>query len=130
MTRQIVRLLFPAILSLLSGCGDELFDPAPSIEQIQAEIFTPSCATTGCHAGPNPAQMLDLRAPAADDLLNVESTEVSKLLVEPGNLANSYLYDKVTGQMLASGTSPMPLSGPLPAAQIDLIRRWIEGGAF
>ncbi len=115
------------VVLTLTGCGLE--SEEVTVEDLQAEIFGPSCATAGCHSTSERAGGLDLSAPARARLVDVESSQVEKLLVDPGNLANSYLYDKVTGQMVAVGTLQMPPGGPLPPQQVDLIRRWIVDGA-
>jgi hypothetical protein len=47
----------------------------------------------------------------------------------PGNPDQSYLYKKITGAPDIVG-SRMPLAGgPLSAADIDLVRQWIQAGA-
>jgi hypothetical protein len=49
--------------------------------------------------------------------------------VSPGSVSASYLVNKLTGVGMCTGNQ-MPLSGgPLPSAQIDLIRSWICNGA-
>lgn len=111
----------------LGACGDEtLLDGPPTTARVQAEIFSPQCALSGCHAGPTPAQGLDLTPPVEAKLVGVEAQQVTRPLVDPGNPGNSYLYDKVLGTMIA-GTSIMPLppQEPLTDAEIDLLREWI-----
>lgn len=110
------------------GCGDES-DDIPTTGQLQAEIFTPRCATSGCHAGPNPSGGLSLEPPVRSKLVGVPSTQVTRNLVEAGNPGLSYLYDKVLGTMVAGGTQPMPPTGSLSDEEIALIREWIEAGA-
>ncbi len=55
--------------------------------------------------------------------------------VRPGDPANSYLYNKMTGGPFGEkapgvASDPMPTAAPLPQAQVDMIRRWIEQGAL
>jgi len=78
---------------------------AATMLSIQNNIFTPKCALSGCHTGPNPQPMsggLDLTYdpsnPVSTKLLNVQSTLDSRFLrVDPGNSSDSYLFMKVTG---------------------------------
>jgi len=54
--------------------------------------------------------------------------------VQPGNLEESYLWQKiVSGGILCDSqgaeSQPMPIAGPMPADELDLIKRWIEEGA-
>jgi hypothetical protein len=48
--------------------------------------------------------------------------------VEPGDPANSLLFDKITAETPVCGDR-MPPAAPLPEESIARIRAWIEGGA-
>ncbi|HWB80005.1 MAG TPA: hypothetical protein VG755_33805 [Nannocystaceae bacterium] len=67
------------------------------------------------------------------DLVEVASTEAAPLArVIPGNLAQSYMWLKLTNQHLAAGGSGgrMPLNEvPLSAEDLSTIQAWIEAGA-
>ena len=95
-------------------------------------IFNRSCTRVGCHGGGSPAQGLDLESGSSyQSLVNVSSSEVpSRRRVEPGRSDMSYLVDKLQGSGLIVGSS-MPADGsfPLPPAEIQLIRDWIDQGA-
>jgi hypothetical protein len=94
-------------------------------------VFTPTCATSGCHAGVGAQQGLRLEEATSYGLLvNVPSAENGAVLrVEPGNPNNSYLIQKLEGT--ASVGDRMPLGGPpLAQATIDVIRQWIIDGAI
>ena len=84
-----------------------------------------SCVGSGCH-GYNGAQS------AYDTLVNVPATRdlcnPGMLLVDPGNVAGSYLINKLTGEGMCPGTARMP-PDPLPDAQIQLVVEWICSGA-
>lgn len=125
--------------------ADGLADPTPdtrtitvegggagaTFSQVQSQIFTASCAFSGCHGGSSPAQGLNLSAGSAySAIVNVPSNERPTLdRIEPNDPAASYLYLKVIGDPSIVG-SQMPLGGqPLSAALIDLLRDWIERGA-
>jgi hypothetical protein len=94
-------------------------------------LFTPTCATAGCHTGAGAPQGLRLdEANSYGLLVDVASTEVPSILrVAPGDPDNSYLIQKLEGT--ASVGDQMPLGGPpLPQASIDVIRQWISDGAI
>lgn len=103
----------------------------PNFSEIQDSVFTPTCATSGCHAGAGAPQGLRLDAASSFGLLvNVASMEVPSLLrVEPGDPDDSYLIQKLEGT--AAVGERMPLGGPpLEQAAIDVIRQWILDGAI
>jgi len=103
----------------------------PNFSQIQVNVFTPNCATTGCHFGAGAPQGLRLDAASSFALLvGVASTEESSVLrVDPGDPDNSYLVQKLEGT--ASSGAQMPLNAPaLAQATIDVIRQWISDGAI
>ncbi len=103
----------------------------PNFSEIQANIFTPNCATTGCHLGAAAPQGLRLDdANSFGMLVGVASSQESSILrVAPGDPDNSYLLRKLEGS--ASVGAQMPLSAPpLEQASIDVIRQWITDGAI
>lgn len=103
----------------------------PNFSEIQAELFTPTCAVSGCHTGAAAPQGLRLdEANSYGLLVDVESTEVPSILrVAPGDPDNSYLIQKLEGT--AEVGEQMPLGGPaLEQASIDVIRQWITDGAI
>jgi len=98
---------------------------------VQAQIFTASCAFSGCHGGGSPAQGMNLsEGMAYANIVNVASSEQPSLdRIEPDDPDESYLYLKVTGDSSISG-SRMPLGGgALSQDLLDLLRDWIERGA-
>lgn len=102
----------------------------PVFSAIQAQIFTPSCATSSCHAGGAPAAGLNLTVGNSyAALVGIASTEDPNILrVEPFDAANSYLMQVLDGTA-ASGTV-MPPSGMLAQTSIDAVRTWINNGAM
>lgn len=110
------------------GTGTEI---QPTLSSIQTNVFSTSCAVSGCHAGPNPQQSLNLSAgQARENLVNVQSRERPELFrVEPGAPDNSYLIHKIEGRSSIVGQQ-MPLGQePLSPNEINAIRTWIEEGA-
>jgi hypothetical protein len=102
----------------------------PTLESLQANIFTPKCALSGCHAGSTPQQGMNLSDGATySNVVNVASAEVALDRVVPGDAATSYLYWKVIGDPQIIGDR-MPFGRPaLSAAETDAIRDWIDAGA-
>jgi hypothetical protein len=104
-----------------------------TLTQIQSEVFTPTCAVSGCHDGGGNVlpRSMDLRADNSHgSLVNVPSEQVGFDRVEPGDPDASYLIDKLEGNQ-AAGTSQMPQGGPfLDQATVDMIRQWITEGAL
>lgn len=138
------RAFIPAALGVLAvalwGCTNEspslrMISVAPPVDttiRFSADvqpIFTRSCAISGCHSGTVVAQGLSLEASKSyDNLVRVPSTEDStKLRVNPGMSDLSYLIQKIEGTGLGDR---MPSGDPpLPEAEIQLIRDWIDQGA-
>jgi hypothetical protein len=134
--RQILAIiLLTGFLAACDGGDGTGLPPAgpigPNFSAIQANVFTPNCATTGCHFGAGAPQGLRLDAASSYALLvGIPSTEESSVLrVNPGDPNNSYLVQKLEGT--ASSGQQMPLDAPsLPQATIDVIRQWISDGAI
>lgn len=99
---------------------------------VQTQVFSPRCALSGCHVTPGAPFGLDLTAGAsAAGLINVPSAQLPGLMrVAPGNSADSYLYMKLIDDPRILGDR-MPQSGtPLNAADLLLVRTWIDQGAM
>ena len=107
-----------------------------SIVSIQDRVFTPKCALSGCHTGPNPQNGLDLTmGNSTANLVNVPATWDSAFLrVEAGNPTDSYLYMKLVDDPRIQG-EPMPKCRPqpgcawtaLPGDELAAIFDWING---
>lgn len=126
---------------LLQGCsgGDGTGLPpagpppaiGPVFSDIQSAVFTPTCATAGCHAGAAAPQGLRLDETSSYGLLvNVPSSEVPSILrVLPGDPDGSYLVQKLEGTAAAGARMPLGRP-PLAQSTIDVIRQWIIEGAL
>ncbi len=103
----------------------------PTLASIQANIFSPSCALSGCHTGSSPQMNQNLSAGMAySNIVNVPSTEEPQYMrVLPGDAANSYLYMKITGDARITGVQMPKVGGPLTADKIAAIKDWINAGA-
>ncbi len=138
-------LFFSALLcAALAGCGGGGGgggDPPPIIpppttfnpvfSEIQSNVFTPTCAVSGCHTGASAPQGLRLDEVNSFGLLvNVASNEVPSIMrVAPTDPDNSYIIQKLEGT--ASVGEQMPLNQtPLSQTTINTIRQWITDGAL
>lgn len=96
---------------------------------IQANIFTPNCALSGCHTATSAAGGLRLdEANSFVDIFEQASTEApASILIIPGDADNSYLVQKIEG---TAGTR-MPKDLPaLSTEKIQAIRDWVTNGAL
>lgn len=100
-----------------------------TFDEIQTNVFTPNCATAGCHTGGTPAGGMNLSAGVAyANLVNVASNNAgcAALRVNPGDPDTSCLIQRLEGTVAPT----MPLGGtPIAQAVIDDIRQWIADGA-
>src|ERR1035441_1465265 len=96
-------------------CADE----APSFAKDVAPIFATNCA--GCHASNVAMGTLDL-----DTFAGIQKGGHSGPVIAPGKSGESFLYLRITGAV----TPAMPLNGKkLADGEIEIIRKWIDGGA-
>ena len=107
---------------------------AATLDALQASVFLPSCAVSGCHTGPAGGNLpagMDLSTADASftSLVSVASLQQATLLrVAANDPDNSYLVQKLEGT--AASGARMPLGGGvLDQALIDDIRQWITDGA-
>lgn len=121
----------------LASCGElEIEDDGGNQSLVPTNVqnmFTNSCAFSGCHAGSSPEEGMNLSQNLAyADIVNVISSQQPGLKrVDPGQPDNSYLVRKIQGTAGIEGDR-MPADGPpyLTTAQIDTIRLWITNGAL
>lgn len=109
-----------------------------TLSSIQANIFTPKCATVGCHVVGGLAPMslasgdsyLSLIGAAGTGVPSANPNYSGKLRAAPGNANVSVLYLKVIGDNSVGGVGGrMPPSGALSQAETDSIAAWINAGA-
>jgi len=140
-SRPARSVLALALALLLGGCGTvkSPTEPAPApgtvpaltFTQIQAQIFTPVCAKSGCHAaGSSPSGLVLEAGQSYGNLVGRPAAENGTLArVAPGDPDHSYIILKLRGDPSISGER-MPLGGPyLTSDQIAGIAAWIRAGA-
>ncbi|HEV7347189.1 hypothetical protein [Telluribacter sp.] len=134
--------------SLVIGCKQtpELTEPTElaSFDLIQDRIFTPTCATGGCHASESDNTfrqhgLVLTKGKSYENLINKlsfqpDAKSEGMQRVKPFNALESLLYHKLNWNASHHGGKqyglPMPLGGLEPGAgQVEFVRRWIEAGA-
>ncbi len=133
--RGVAVLLMSA---LAMGCNPEV-GPEPSDEpvtfqRVQDEVLSGSCGGSGCHGAVTAAGGLDLdsegayeqlfNAPCDNELATIEGL----VRVAAGKPESSFLYVKLTDPRGMGEV--MPPFGALSEDEVELVRRWIEGGAL
>lgn len=105
-------------------------DPTATFTRVQAEVFTPSCATLACHDPlGQQSQMVLTAGRAYASTVGVASVEMPSLQrISPNDPANSYLYRKITGAGITGDRMPQN-QPPLSEAKLALVRDWIRRGA-
>jgi hypothetical protein len=87
-----------------------------------------------CHTTEEPEAKLVLELGAGyGQMVGRASTQVpERLIVAPGDLAGSYLWDKLIHDVEIGRGMPRTVVGSieLPDEELALYRRWIEGGAL
>ena len=93
-----------------------------------AALFSTSCATSGCHVGPDAPFHLNLTPGAYyANLVDVPANEVAGVMrVKPGSPTDtqSYLLCKVDAECTAVGQH-MPFGASLTSAQVATLRSWV-----
>jgi hypothetical protein len=82
-------------------------------------IVAPSCATSSCHS-----ELAETASLALDDADRALDELLERQYILPGDPQSPLLY------LLEGEERPlMPPDAPLPRADVELIRAWIEAGA-
>lgn len=130
MTRGSATLCLVAAAAV--ACGEEptTATGAPTLSDVQADVFDASCAFSTCHAAPGASGLALEPGGSHAALVGVPSADApGEVLVIPGDSAGSYLVAKLRGDPGIVG-DPMPDGGPLDAARLQLVVDWIDAGAL
>ena len=123
-------------MAFLVGCDDHIFSGGhhKSVEvtgdgfEAVAAVMANSCAN--CHF--EGATKPDLSANICENTVDVPSDQVSSMnYITAGDPDNSYLLHRMknTGDTVGGNASPMPPTGVLDDASIQLVEDWIADGA-
>jgi hypothetical protein len=118
--------------------GDGVYGPrdlySGTFDRIAQEVFAQSCALSGCHDSESHRFGLILLPNAAySNIVGVTPTTPAAaadglLRITPGDPDMSFLYRKITADLLPGYGPPMPLTGPgVSPALSEIIRLWILG---
>lgn len=126
-TLAILTLLVPACITRsdtlpVESCAVDAKPPTWSY--VSAAVMQPSCGTATCHSTLTQKAGVILDSPSLGYRSLVEA--MPEAFVQPGAPQESRVMYLLAGVDVAK---PMPPDAPLPAADIDLVRRWICAGA-
>ncbi|MCB0701322.1 MAG: hypothetical protein R2863_03985 [Candidatus Kapaibacterium sp.] len=129
-TTLIITFLFVSCSeSIVSECETDIKvdnQMRASFKDIQEKVFTPSCATSGCHGGSFFSYPNLEKENAYTNIVGKNNSTGTMKLIEQGNSTSSYLYKRLLGE----GGSLMPRGGPkLNQSILDSIKVWIDNGA-
>jgi Protein of unknown function (DUF1549)/Protein of unknown function (DUF1553)/Planctomycete cytochrome C len=113
-----IRLLLIALIALSSAATAIAAPPAAKSQRFDrtvAPLLAKRCL--GCHSGAKPKGSLDLSRRTTA----LKGGDGGKVLV-PGNAAKSVLWQRIRD-------NEMPPKKPLPKAERELLKRWIDAGA-
>jgi hypothetical protein len=107
-----------------------------TLEHLEQHVFAPTCSRDTCHSGPQSDHSLTLLPGEAHLNLvgvmpdNLQARLAGKLRVDPGHPENSFLLDKLKGELGENEGQRMPRGlGKVPAREIALVEAWIAAGA-
>ena len=104
---------------VVAACTGDPADRPATWSYVHPAIIAPACATSSCHSAlvETAGVALDDREASYEQLLDLS-------FVVPGDPASALI------PLLEGDERPrMPPDAPLPQADIDLVRVWIEAGA-
>lgn len=106
-------------LFLAAACTGDPGDRPATWTYLHPAIIAPSCATSSCHSA-----RVETAGVALDDAREGYDDLLERRFVVPGDPTSTLL-----SLLEGDERGRMPPDAPLPAADIELIRAWIEAGA-
>ena len=113
------------------GISSANVGPFPAtLPEIQANVFTPSCALSFCHGSSNSGNLNLEDGNSFSNLVNVASAvSPGATRVIPFDPDNSFLICKLEACPSIVGSQMPLIGGPLAQDVIDVLRTWILTGA-
>jgi hypothetical protein len=108
-----------ALLALAAACAGDPAERPATWAYLHPAIVAPSCATSSCHSA-----RVETAGVALDEAAEAYDALLDRRFVVPGD-PSSALMALLDGDERRR----MPPDAPLPAADVELIRIWIEAGA-
>ncbi len=127
LVRSIPQMLLLGLMTLSSVYAADLAPATPPIDfdrQIRP-ILSDKCYA--CHGPDEKKRMANLRLDVKDG--GAFSERNGYTIVKPGDSAGSRLYQRVSADKKAFQMPPASTGQQLTPQQIDVIKRWIDGGA-
>ncbi len=112
-------LLIALAVALLPACTGSPADRPATWSYLHAAVIMPNCATSSCHSS-----LAETAGLTLDDPEESYKELLARNFVVPGD-PSSTLMSLLEGEERRR----MPPDAPLPAADIELVRLWIEAGA-
>lgn len=119
--RRSVFALAALATALVGGCAASTDERPAEFDYIVTTILRPGCATATCHSAMTNREGYDFSTVEA-----AAETFDRTGLAPPGFAADD---TKLIRVLTTSGEERMPIDGPLPDADLELIRTWIADGA-
>ena len=136
MKKYFLIVAFNALLLLscedqiVSECNDEniVHGLTATFTSIQNEVFTPSCAISGCHVTNSVDPVLSA-GQAYNNIVNIMSSNPPFPYVYPTKSDSSYIINKIRGVNFQGERMPLNRQA-LSNSVIDSIAAWIDRGAL
>ena len=133
-SQDLCRVCLVLLILSVSACSEAPTTPqgetAPTLVDLQVQLFTPSCSFTSCHGGANPKRDLDLSSVEASmaALVGVAGSVPGSVRVVPGDPGASLLVQVLEGAV--ADVRQMPPDFPMEGALIEGVREWVLTGAI
>jgi len=118
-SRVLASLAFVLALGLAAACTGDPGERPATWAYLHPAIVAPNCATSSCHS-----ERVQTASVALDEADEAYDVLVDRRFVVPGDPASTLM-----SLLEGDERRRMPPDAPLPAADIELIRIWIEAGA-
>jgi hypothetical protein len=107
------------VVVLFVGCAGDPGERPATWDYVYAAVIAPSCATSSCHSE---------RAATASVVLD-DPDVAYRVLLERGFVVPGDPASTLMALLEGDERDRMPPDAPLPAADVALVRAWIEDGA-
>lgn len=125
-----------ALRCLPAAGSDPCAQVGSTLQHLEQHVFAPTCSRDTCHTGPQSDHTLSLLPGEAFlNLVGVQPDNLvarlaGKLRVDAGDPDNSFILDKLRGDLEPDMGERMPRGLPrIPAREIALVEAWIRAGA-
>ncbi|MCC6993255.1 MAG: hypothetical protein IT370_01370 [Deltaproteobacteria bacterium] len=117
--RRLLGLVVVLLCLVLAGCGEDPASRPADWGYLHAAVIEPACTSASCHSS-----LAKTGGVVLDDADSARRTLLEAGFVRPGDPNSPLLY-----LLRGDERQRMPPDAPLPRADVELVQRWIEGGA-